>query len=660
MIQLSVIIVNYNVRYFLEQCLHSVFRANETLNAEVFVVDNQSVDGSCAMVRDKFPDVKLIENDRNLGFSTANNQAIRLAKGKYILLLNPDTVVQEDTFVKVLKFMDEHPDAGGLGVKMIDGRGNYLPESKRGLPTPWVAFCKMTGLAALFPHSQQFGRYYLGYLSNIEVNPIDVLAGAFMLLRSETLEKTGLLDETFFMYGEDIDLSFRISLACYKNYFYPETTIIHYKGESTKKGSLNYVLVFYQAMIIFAQKHFSGAYARNLVIIIRIAVYLRALLAIFHRTSAAIAFPLTDAVFAISGFMILKPLWEKFQLQGGHYPADILLFALPVYLLIWLISISFSGGYEQPVRLGRIARGLLAGTVVILAGYSLLPESFRFSRGLILLSFSWNLIILSLWRIVAAFLRVPGVQLHSDKALNLIIVGRSEEARRVESLLKQTDIHFQLAGLVHPETEQRSEFLGNIRQLKEIVSVNAVDEIVFCSADIPARDIIATMHLLSDTRVSFKIAGPESLSVIGSNSIDTAGDLYSISNNSIGKNLNRRKKRLFDLGLSFVFALILPFVRPFFPSFSVVYRSLKEVIAGKKTWVGYEGTSGVILLPTIRKGVFSLARARSIQLSNETTEKFNLLYSKDYSILSDLKIVFRNLHHEQNCNNGNIPNKEKC
>ncbi len=255
--KLSVVIVNYNVEHFLEQCLLSVRKASKSVDMEVFVVDNISIDGSVEMVRQKFPEVILIANQDNVGFSKANNQAMRIAKGEYVLLLNPDTVVEEDTFIKVVDFMDAHPQAGGLGVKMIDGKGKFLPESKRGLPTPAVAFYKIFGLASLFPKSKKFGRYHLGFLDKEETNEIEILSGAFMLMRKETLDKVGLLDEAFFMYGEDIDLSYRIILGGYKNYYFPETKIIHYKGESTKKSSVNYVFVFYNAMIIFAKKHFS-------------------------------------------------------------------------------------------------------------------------------------------------------------------------------------------------------------------------------------------------------------------------------------------------------------------------------------------------------------------------------------------------------------------
>ncbi|MCG8698987.1 MAG: glycosyltransferase family 2 protein, partial [Bacteroidales bacterium] len=202
---LSIIIVNYNVKHFLEQCLHSVNKAIKGIKAEVFVVDNNSVDGSNQMVTEKFPGFKLIANKDNRGFSTANNQAISIAKGRYILLLNPDTIVTEDTFTKCIQFMDATPDAGALGVKMIDGKGNFLPESKRSLPTPGVAFYKIFGLSALFPKSKIFGKYHLGYLDKNQTHKVDVLAGAYMFMRKEALEKTGFLDETFFMYGEDID-----------------------------------------------------------------------------------------------------------------------------------------------------------------------------------------------------------------------------------------------------------------------------------------------------------------------------------------------------------------------------------------------------------------------------------------------------------------------
>ncbi len=262
---LSVVIVNYNVRYYLEQCLRSIKASRLNRAIEVFVVDNHSADGSLEYIRPKFPDVIFIANEDNPGFSKANNQAIRQATGDYILLLNPDTVVGEDTLESVCCFMDEHPDAGGIGVRMIDGHGNFLPESKRGFPSPWNSFCKMFGLSKVFPSSPFFAKYHLRYLDENEIHKVDVLAGAFMLLRMNVLKEIGLLDEAFFMYGEDIDLSYRITKAGYCNYYLPES-IIHYKGESTRKD-LRYVKIFYEAMLIFFRKHYPhyGWYYRYLI-----------------------------------------------------------------------------------------------------------------------------------------------------------------------------------------------------------------------------------------------------------------------------------------------------------------------------------------------------------------------------------------------------------
>lgn len=252
--KLSVVIVNYNVKYFLEQCLDSVIKASENMDVEIFVVDNNSSDNSIEYLTERFPNLHFIANKENVGFAIANNQAIRQAQSEYVLLLNPDTVIGENTLMRVCDFMDEHPDAGGLGVKMIDGFGKFLPESKRGFPSPWASFTKMVGLSRLFPKSRFFGRYHLRYLDENQIHKIDVMAGAFMLFRHEALSKTGLLDEAFFMYGEDIDLSYRIKQHGYNNYYFPET-IIHYKGESTKKD-FKYVKIFYEAMLIFYNKHY--------------------------------------------------------------------------------------------------------------------------------------------------------------------------------------------------------------------------------------------------------------------------------------------------------------------------------------------------------------------------------------------------------------------
>lgn len=286
---LSVIIVNYNVKYFLEQCLCSVRKAIATnthetgrRNVEVWVVDNNSTDKSIEYLQMKFPFVQFIKNTVNLGFSKANNQAIQHANGKYILFLNPDTIVPEDAFTKCIAFMETTPDAGALGVQMVDGSGQYLKESKRGFPSLWVSFCKMSGLTRSLPTSKIFAGYYMGHLSNQQLQKVDILSGAFMMAKKEVLDRTGGFDEQFFMYGEDIDLSYRIQRAGFTNYYFSDCTIIHFKGESTRKDS-KYVRQFYKAMVQFVQKHFHGELAWFYTGLLEAAIWLRAAITVVSR-----------------------------------------------------------------------------------------------------------------------------------------------------------------------------------------------------------------------------------------------------------------------------------------------------------------------------------------------------------------------------------------
>lgn len=269
---LSVIIVNYNVKYFLEQCLYSVEKALLNIDAQIIVIDNNSSDGSKAFLTDKFPLVYFIWSKENLGFSKANNIGLAKATGKYILFLNPDTLVAEDCFEKCIGFFETHQNVGALGIRMIDGGGKFLKESKRGFPSLFPSLFKLFALTSLLPTSKIFARYYLGNLSENENHTVDVLSGAFMLIEKKVLDKIGGFDEDFFMYGEDIDLSYRVQNAGYKNYYFSQTTIIHFKGESTKKGNLKYVQLFYGAMNLFLQKHNTSAKSILYSFFIKIAI----------------------------------------------------------------------------------------------------------------------------------------------------------------------------------------------------------------------------------------------------------------------------------------------------------------------------------------------------------------------------------------------------
>lgn len=304
--KLTVIIVNYNVKFFVEQCLDSLERALDGIDSEVFVVDNHSSDGSIEYLKPRFPKVIFIESNHNLGFARANNMAIRQAEGQYVLLLNPDTFVGEQTIKQAIEFMDQHPKAGGAGVKMFNTDGTKALESRRGLPTPLTSFYKMCGLCSKFPESRRFGKYYMGYLSWDKPERIDIISGAFCLMRKEALDKAGHLDEDFFMYGEDIDLSYRLLKAGYDNWYLP-LPILHYKGESTHKSSFRYVHVFYQAMLIFFKKHYGHMH---------LWVTLPIKAAIYVRSAMALVSMLTDKAKKSLGFVDTKRKFRKYVFIG--------------------------------------------------------------------------------------------------------------------------------------------------------------------------------------------------------------------------------------------------------------------------------------------------------------------------------------------------------
>ncbi|MDR0363402.1 MAG: glycosyltransferase family 2 protein [Bacteroidales bacterium] len=645
--KLSVVIVNYNVEHFLEQCLQSVREAGKGVDMEVFVVDNNSVDGSVEMVRSKFPEAILIANKDNVGFSRANNQAIKMAKGEYVLLLNPDTVVENDTFQKVIKFMDEHPNAGGLGVNMVDGKGNFLPESKRGLPTPSVAFYKIFGLAKLFPKSKRFGKYHLGYLDKNETHEVDVLSGAFMLLRKEALDKTGLLDEDFFMYGEDIDLSYRIIQAGYKNYYYPEARIIHYKGESTKKNSINYIFVFYRAMVIFAQKHFSQKNAKLFSFFINSAIWFRASLSLLKRFIKSIWLPLLDAITVYMEIYFIGLYWENIILGSGQGYPDLYMWAvIPIYILIWLVAIWLSGGYDKPVRLRNIYQGILFGTIAILVLFALLPGALRFSRAMIFWGTACMLLDLTIIRIALHLLKVPDYTLNKSINRRIVIVGNEAETKRVSDLLKRTNLNPDFLGIVGYDDDKKIDnpnFLGTFRQLKEILAIYKINEIIFSTGDISSKKIIDYMIDLQDYNVDYKIAPPESLSIIGSNSIHTSGDLYTIDVSTISKPEYRRKKAILDILSALTFIIIFP-VNYFIVKHPGQYlKNCFLVLFRKKSWVGFSShENSQHRLPKIKPGILTPVDAFPKEnVSQEARERLDVLYAKDYSVYQDISIIFK-------------------
>lgn len=636
--KLSIVIVNYNVAYFLEQCLHSVFASNVSFNYEVFVVDNNSIDGSNSMVRDKFPEVILIENKENLGFSKANNQALRLSKGEYVLLLNPDTLLESDTLSLVVDFMENHVDAGGLGVKMLDGKGNFLPESKRGLPTPKAAFFKIFGLSKIFPKSKLFSAYHLGNLDQDTINQIEVLSGAFMLMRRKALDKVGLLDEDFFMYGEDIDLSYRILQGGYKNYYFPKTRIIHYKGESTKKDSINYVFVFYKAMIIFAKKHYSTKNAQSFTILINMAIIFKAALSILGNFVKKLSLALVDFIIIYSGLWFFANYWGvHFAKQAESYPRLFLYIIIPLFIVIDLLSIYYNGGYEKPIKPFKILKGHLIGILMVFVIYALLPETYRFSRALILFGALYIPSVFLLWRFLANIMGAKELKFGNTVLKRILLVGNKVEVERVVKVLDKTKINIESHLMISPATE----LFDNI---DDVVKINKINEVIFCAKDLSSAQIIELMTQLQQYAVDFKIAPPESMFIIGSNSINTAGDIYFQDINSISTAENRRYKRLFDVVFSFLLILFFPVMFFLFKKPFIYLKNLFMVFFNFKSLVGFDELSSedVFRLPKIKKGI--LHPSHGVKLKNDSelnVKRLNMVYARDYKIATDLLILVR-------------------
>jgi GT2 family glycosyltransferase len=633
-LKLSIVIVNYNVKHFLEQCLKSVYQAIQNIEAEVFVVDNNSIDGSQDMVRSSFPDVKLIANSKNTGFSTANNQAIKESKGEYVLLLNPDTVVPENCFQALLEFADETPDLGGCGIPMYDGQGNYLPESKRGLPTPEVAFYKIIGLNKLFPKSKKFGKYHLGYLAPDQNHEVEILAGAFMLIRKKVLDKIGLLDETFFMYGEDIDLSYRITKAGWKNYYFAGSRIIHYKGESTKKLSTNYVKVFYKAMVIFADKHYAGSNQKLFKLFINTAIYGRASLSLVSNLIKRFWMATLESVLLFGSLYLLKEYWEEHIKGITAYPKEMLTIHLPYYTLIWLLSMGFNGSYQAPFNFSKLIRSILMGTLVILMIYGLLPNHLHFSRGIILFGTLVVTAVLFAWRSLYHLLKYKTLDFSQKSNIKSVLIGSEKKWSELSKILSSYQKNYQQIGFISDKKSDSPHWLGTRKQLKEIIHIYGVNELIFSNETVSTKYTIQIMNELGPNINYFTIPSASNF-VIGSQSKNSNGLYFGQQIElNLSRNEYRSQKRFFDIFTSLILILISPLLILFKKTRDKLTHST-AVLFGKKTWVGYATKSTD--LPTIKQGVYTT----DYQLKDKSSsfqKNLDLLYAKNYSVYTDLRI----------------------
>jgi O-antigen biosynthesis protein len=639
--QLSVIIVNHNVKYFLEQCLCSVIKACGNITAEVLVVDNQSTDGSQEFFSNRFPRVQFIWHGSNDGFAKANNIAVAKASGEYILFLNPDTIVPEDCFEQCIDFLQKQPQAGALGIHMVDGGGRFLSESKRAFPSPLTSFYKLSGLTRLFPRSRSFGRYYLGHLNQQESHEVDVLAGAFMMIPKKVLDQTGSFDDTFFMYGEDVDLSYRIQKAGYRNYYFAGSSIIHFKGESTKKGSLNYVRLFYRAMSQFVKKHYSGSRAGMFNFFVQVAIWGRAVLSVLSGFVKKIGLPLIDAGLILLSFFITKYWWSTAIRHNVNYSPNVLLIAFPVFTAIFLLASYYTGLYDKGYRRLQLGRSTLAASLILLSGYALLPESLRFSRGILVFGIVLAFALMALLRWLFIRWGLVDAADEADEHRQTVIAAGSQDYISVIALMKEAGMQERVLGRISTSGIADATALGTMDQLPQLVKKYPVKEVIFCEDGLSFKHIIAVIQLLPEgIRNKFHASG--SKSIVGSHSSDVSGEYVSGDRKFIiGSPAARRGKSLVDIVVCLL--LLLSFPVHFFTQKKPLpfFKNLLAVLFRQKTWVGY-ATSGNTL-PPLKKGIItstSLPAALN-ELPGESLLASDEWYAAGYTPYTDVKKIAR-------------------
>ena len=405
-------------------------------------------------------------------------------------------------------------------------------------------------------------------------------------------------------------------------------------------------------MIIFAKKHFSPKNAKMFSFIIHLAIYLRASLSILKRFLQNIFLPIFDGALIYVGIFLIRYFWESYVKFGSglHYPIEFITIVVPIYIVIWLISIYYSGGYDKPVRMNKIFQGLFIGTIIILVFYALINENLRFSRALILLGAAWAFIAIFIFRNLLHFLKIGNIQIGESLVKRYVIIGTEEEATRVAELIRNSVVSPAFIGLVHVGDikNHKEGFIGNLSQIRDIISIYKVNEVVFCAKNIAAGRIIDLMSDLKYAQVQYKIAPPESFSIIGSKSINTPGDLFMVEVNSINKPQNIRNKRTFDIISSFALLVLYPFLMFFIPKPLNFLKNIIKVLFGKRTLIGYGeitlNSSNNYSLHAIKKGILNTTDAlKNIQLDMDTIDRLNVLYARDYQVVNDLNILVKSI-----------------
>lgn len=636
---LTIIIVNYNVRDFLLQCLRSIERAATQLDVEVIVVDNHSTDGSVEYLRPLFPHVTWIESRENLGFGRGNNVGITQAQGNYTLLLNPDTILSEDTLDVMKEYMDSHPEVGIAGCKVLNADGSFQVQCRRGFPTPWASFCKLFGLQKLFPTSPLFARYNQTFRSENDEYYVDALIGAFMFCRTPMLQALGGFDEDFFMYGEDLDLCFRASNAGWKTAYYPKTTTLHFKGESTRRSSMNEVKVFYEAMVIFARKHYGRS--KLFLFLLQAGIWLRSLIA-YSSKSGAVAFVITLDILMLNLALLLAT-----DIRFEHYLAfpdfaypTVFLVVTGVYMLSMLMV---EGYYDRKYPIRKVISGLMV-TFFVLSSFTYFFKEYAFSRGVLLMMIVFTLVgsVLVRWgmglletlqkKTGARRIGIVGMNGNSENIIRRIIALEAGQSTVVGVITTDANII--------AERFSSLPVIGNYEYINKLIADFQLTEIILTD-----RSAGRTIHLsagLMSPNVKVHTAENYEELVVSRLVGEVTGTKPALPQVRLLTFRNRVLKRGIDiLGSVFLLTVGLPLVFLLAQKKKSTFIGLQSVFLGRKSLVGmYPAESNQSHYGKI--GLISLAGLHDAPaLSAAAIEELNRYYAEKYSFSLDLDICLK-------------------
>ncbi len=652
-IDLSIIIVNYNVKEFLLNLLQSIENAKNNYALEIIVVDNASDDGSVELIKEKYPDIKLIVNNTNVGFGSANNKALQIATGKYFLLINPDTIIKENTLKEMIDFFDRTPSAGIAGCKVLNPDATLQLACRRGFPGPWTSFTKVMGLSRLFPKSKLFARYNLTYLDENQTYEVDAVSGAFMMMRGELYHKIGGFDQQFFMYGEDLDLCYRAQKSGYKVYYVHTTEIIHFKGESTKRSSIDETKIFYDAMHLFVRKHFSTSFFIES--ILQVAIIFRKLIAFANVYRLAIFSIVIDFILFIAAVWGAEQLYSKENWHGFPEFSKPWVYILPALLQI-VISL-FNGNYKRKsLSTLRTLVSLFYGFIV-LSSLTFFFKQVAFSRAVVLITYLILVLAFPLWRILLkVFFRI-GLESDTKKSRTLI-VGNENKALELTSKLKSDFRNlYQVIGFIGLTRKSIGnqigsyKVLGTLENIKKIIVDEKIDKVIFSSDGISFDQMFSAVAISQGENVEFMVAGKELDYLVGKSSITMLDDIPLLKvQYNISSLFHRITKQIFDFFFSLILILLLVYPLIYllakFTSkqrdFFQFILGIPKVIKGEKSFVGPMSNSYYGELFVGKTGLTGLWYVESVD-RNDTAEikNLDLFYAKNQNIWFDFEILGR-------------------